>query len=847
MTAKLAVLVALCLTYAQAAESEGAVNSANQRLDWLTLEVSLKPFKDNSEDGLRRVSREMFRQWSPLARHAQGLQVLLWTADGSELFEYSGDMSQEFEWAKFIGIANKTHPVSGDKEGIALHSRSYLYTENPARWTYKRLKQLVRVLKEEGEKATGLPVRVGATVDPGPEFAISKFKYERHREICQAGTMGNKSFVCCYATLKADSQRYAGFPDGIPEGLPFGAFLGRQARHFLKDMGFDYLWLSNGLGFGMETWAYRGAIFDGQRFYPEKCKDVRERILGFWQAFRKECPDIRVETRGTNLSTGRDLSADAVPLSELYHGGFNFVPPPNSPWAALNGDFGLEITGWMSHIADLPGEVFPYRFYTHDPWWKNSPWLDRYGRQPHDIYLPLAVARINAAGEVKTPAAYELLTVDDSFGTMPEEVPNEVIPHLLMARSHRPDQAGPLIWVYPFDEYHRITFQQPERLSEVFFGDWFIRGAFNHGLPLNTVVTTTTMNKLLREQPAKYRETILVTAVPEADSPWEQTCIAHLRQGGHALFYGPVQAASSAFRELLGLDLAAPLSGEGEAQVNGATDFFSSKALPKRFVHSALLSTGGVETVVRPGSGAEILAQMKCTAGPASSGTQSRVLAVYCAPPQWNGGAAAWVRGSICCSEKSTSHLLEPLDAQQFFHAELLMRYALARMGYELLVTTAQPREKSPATVVARHANGFFFSGYVPNTLVAPLHFRFPQGAPLLIGAETQLVDGRTTYNMPRAWHRECRVFIEQKEGEVSCVEFTAEDMRYQRRLRVSGLQNARLRFYPDPERAGKATILRNPRWPFIEGEFLNLQREENGQGVRLRADDVTGTVLISW
>ena len=31
---------------------------------------------------------------------------------------------------------------------------------------------------------------------------------------------------------------------------------------------------------------------------------------------------------------------------------------PNSPWAALNGDFGLELIGWMSHIAELPGDPF---------------------------------------------------------------------------------------------------------------------------------------------------------------------------------------------------------------------------------------------------------------------------------------------------------------------------------------------------------------------------------------------------------------------------------------------------------------------------------------------------------
>ena len=82
------------------------------------------------------------------------------------------------------------------------------------------------------------------------------------------------------------------------------------------------------------------------------------------------------------MVTGSDLASNAVPLAQIYAGKFNILPPPNSPWAALNGDFGLEMVGYMSRIADLPeGRGFPFRYYVHDPWWLNSPWLDRYGRR----------------------------------------------------------------------------------------------------------------------------------------------------------------------------------------------------------------------------------------------------------------------------------------------------------------------------------------------------------------------------------------------------------------------------------------------------------------------------------
>ncbi|MGI5878904.1 MAG: hypothetical protein ACOX7W_09880 [Christensenellales bacterium] len=74
------------------------------------------------------------------------------------------------------------------------------------------------------------------------------------------------------------------------------------------------------------------------------------------------------------MGVGIEIATDGISFKDLYGGGFNFQPPPNSPWAALNGDFGLKLTGYMSRIAELPpGEGYPFRFYSHDPWWMNSP------------------------------------------------------------------------------------------------------------------------------------------------------------------------------------------------------------------------------------------------------------------------------------------------------------------------------------------------------------------------------------------------------------------------------------------------------------------------------------------
>ena len=151
-----------------------------------------------------------------------------------------------------------------------------------------------------------------------------------------------------------------------------------------------------------------------------------------------------------------ELGSDACPLDELYRK-YKIAPPVNSPWAALLFNPGLEISAWMSHVAELPDDRFPFRFYIHDPWFLNSPWLDRYGREPWDLFGPLSVSRITGEGEIQSANRVSLLTVDDSYGRMPDQVPEEVIPLLKDAFRNAPDAAGPLVWVYPFDEYNQLV------------------------------------------------------------------------------------------------------------------------------------------------------------------------------------------------------------------------------------------------------------------------------------------------------------------------------------------------------------------------------------------------------
>ncbi|SFD30555.1 hypothetical protein [Spirosoma endophyticum] len=805
----------------------------------ITLEASLKPFKKNDKAYIQQVATELFTQWSSLLRHTDTVSVMLWTSDGSEILDYKGKLNQPLEWARYIGNPNTEHEVGSGPKELSLHERAYLYMENPPAFTYGDLKFIIQTLKETGKRITGKPIMIGATFDPGPEFAKSEFKYKKHPEILGGNAMGHKTMVSCYSTLNADTDAYAGFPKGIPANTPFGTFLGRQSQHFLTDLGYDFIWLSNGFGFGVEGWSSTGAIFNGKAFAPEKLANTKALIAGFWNLFRKECPGFQIQTRGTNLSTGADLARDGVDLKQIYNGKYNMLPPPNSPWAALDGDFGLEMVGYMSRMAELPDERYLFRYYTHDPWWVNSPWLDRYGQEPHDIYLPMSVARINAKGEIRLPTHLNFLTADNSYGEMPAQVPDEVTPHILKARYDSPTAPGPLVWVYPFDEYHSWAYKQPERLPEIYYGDWLIRQAINNGFPLNTITSTGSLQKILATKPAFFNESILVSIVPEANSSLEKTLIDFVQNGGKLLIYGPADHAGPAFLNLLNLQNTTALDGEFQVNSSITLDELTKKQ-PNKIVHSALFSGGGIATLVKNKAdvGTKVLAKM-------SQANNERDVVWVREKPEWKGGKVAYVRGTNS-SRFTGGKLLAPDDPEQLFTGPLLMRYVLNQFGLDYRIDKRNPSVKNPVLTISRGSNGFFFSGYCPNTTITH-RFKLPQGAPILTGYETELADGHSVYNMPKAWHRESRIFVDQADGIVSCQEMTSGVKHMNRCLRLTGLKNATVRIYPDDSITdADLHVYSNTSYPWKKGQTA-FKPGDTKFGKHYVVENVTGDLVAFW
>jgi ketosteroid isomerase-like protein len=821
--------------------------------DRVVLEMSLKPFKEVTSDSIRHVCEEVVRQWRPLIDAVGRCSVLLWVAEGSEMLTWSGDLDQPIEWARYIGHLND-EILHRERSGTRLSAR--LYRADPPTITYRHLQLIIRTLKETFQSRCGKSLTVGAAFDLGPEFARSEFKFHRHPEITRVDLNGKPvpaisgcAVVCCWSSLKGDAHAYAAYPEGIPEGTPFGQFLGRQCGRYFPAMGFDYIWFSNGFGFTNYPWTYLGINFDGTRFLHADYRDIKDRLLSFWEDFKSGSGDIPIEVRGTNMGTGMDLATDLVPLQELYRRRLMKYPPPNSPWGALDDDFGLEMTGYMSRIAELPGEGFPFRFYINDPWYWQNPWIHLYNREPFDIFCPMSVTRINRGGKAENPSIVEFLTIDTEKGELDERCPRQVIPHILQAAEEFPDEPGILTWLYPFGDYHTVAAGHPDKIGQLFFGDWFTRNAVNQGLPLNTVISAEIFQALMAGNSRALESTILFTPAPLLEDTYEPELLRFIRQGGRVLFYGPVLTSKTA--AMLNVKHGGGLEGCCTLTASLPMDRLHQPKHDPEFRHVSELSGGKLTELLDNASDPYTRVHAY-----AVQGAEKRLFALTRSLPEWNGGAVGWVRGSLPFESGLASH--EPVSlpirqAERYMDTSVFVRYVLAELGYAFLQEKADAATRSVLNFVSRHDNAFFFSGCKPDTTVIQ-QFAFPDGAPLMIGKEARVSGGFASYCFDRSFRGECRVFVKQQEaGVISCRETVPRPTARhypERCIRVAHLQDADVTIYPPPEalRANKVEVSNRAtsHSSLIDEEsYLNLEGAVHGNRIILK--QISGTIEITW
>lgn len=800
------------------------------RLRRANLEVSLKPFTAYDPDSLRATVRTIFDQWSALLATADECSVLLWVSDGSEILDWRSDLDEEIEWARWIGFNNTDAAPYGEPkepERVAVAFR-----EGTPTVTYRDLAALVSTIKRVGAER-GLPTSVGATFDPGPEFAPSSFKYDRHPEVVARGEdIGIGPIIAMvrhFSELRGDDRRYAAFPDGIPEGTSFGEFLGRQAQDYLGAMGFDHLWLSNGFGFSSYAWSELGESFDGTRFRTERVDDLRTRALGFWRDLARHL-SRPVQVRGTNHTAGIDIGADAVPALEIYEAGVIDSPPPNSPWGPLNEDFGIELAGFMSRIAMLPAgaDGYRFRFYANDPWFWQQPWWDFYHREPFDIDLPLAVSRVRGDGSVQPPTEVNVLTIDTAKGVLDERCAREVGGHVATALESAPDAPGPLVWVYPFREYHERMAADPSTIGSPHFEDWYLTSAINAGLPLNTVVSTDDLAGALDS--GSLAESVLVSPAGALTAGVACLLESHATGGGTVLLYGSL-TRSEAARALVGLDLAEEgLDGDLRLATGLAGDTTVTAALPTTLRHGPLLSDGPVREVVGARDDVAVLATV-------AAGERERA---YASARRVGRGRVLWVRGSspFAYAEPDErgvrAHV--PHDRGRLVDAGALARDLLATTGFSVSHELRTPSSGRAVQALHRSAGAYWFSGYLPDTTTR-VRLALPEGAPVLHHQECWLSDGVATYQFGKSVRAECRVLVRQAAaGRLSCREMAPFPAHMTRGFRVTGLVDASVTLLLPPHVAELRV--------FVDGEPLALDDEPGG---RLTVGPVTGTLTTMW
>jgi hypothetical protein len=174
-----------------------------------------------------------------------------------------------------------------------------------------------------------------------------------------------------------------------------------------------------------------------------------------------------------------------------------------------------------------------------------------------------------------------------------------------------------------------------------------------------------------------------------------------------------------------------------------------------------------------------------------------------------------------------------------------LLRQALEKTGYSIRFNKLNPEIKSPVITIARHDNGFYFAGYAPNQTVEQL-FRFPQGAPVFTGYTTEIRGGYSTYRMPLSWSRECRVFVNQPDGIVSCREIAPVEYEIQRKIALSGLENATVRIYPATDETHYKAMPYNNHYITHE-ERLPDEKGTDFTGKYYEYKNKTGELWLTW
>jgi hypothetical protein len=254
-----------------------------------------------------------------------------------------------------------------------------------------------------------------------------------------------------------------------------------------------------------------------------------------------------------------------------------------------------------------------------------------------------------------------------------------------------------------------------------------------------------------------------------------------------------------------------------------------------------ILSDGGIDTILKQeaDNSTRVLATL-------STDGKERVAGLYRAMASWKGGALIWLRGNNSGTFLAKDANMTSYSEKEIYPTQRWARQAVGLFGFETIYSKRKQDSKEPVIMLSRHENAFYYSGYSPDTTVR-LKLHTPLGAPILLGEETYLEQNRSVYQPPRAWHKECRVFVSQEDtGVISCKDIAPVSYYMYRRIEVTGLVNATVYVAPRTGYEDKTQILLNARGPLVTGEKLEIKQVDTPYGTMLELSNITGRIIIS-
>ena len=339
----------------------------------------------------------------------------------------------------------------------------------------------------------------------------------------------------------------------------------------------------------------------------------------------------------------------------------------------------------------------------------------------------MAISRIDENGDVQAANKFNILSIDNSYGGLPDSCVNEPLPHILKAEKDAPDEVAPLVWVYPMREY--TTTEDPELLKEMNLGDNFICDAINDGLPLCCVTAT---DYFLKHDAFLYDKSIIISPVPVCESVLNKL-IELSQRGIGVVIYG----TNDKLREIRDID--------------------------------------------------------------------------------------AFIK----------------IDVQS---APSAIRECLDKYGYTVDFIKKDSTAKPPTLSLHRYDNAMMLSAYNVNT-TTDTRLRSPLGAPVLCGMETEIRDGHAIYHFARGEHRECRVYVEQSEGVISCREAPPKSMRFRRALKITGLKNATVRLFSERGCECAVTTIKTSYTPIFDERFEYTYDETYGW--HMKGENISGDIYF--